>query len=598
MNIKALDPSTLAEQVANIVSADRPQKKKLNALLQFTVSIVNGAGAFFYQKQADVLNPVGQLLSRQAETMSEDIFEECAASARAAIQDRRASITPLSKMPSASIISCPVPGVDNVPDSCLSVLVILGSSPKEPFLVILQLLASILSLSGTLCDKSASLNSTHELLSSLIQLEIKSDVRKFVDVLKQWFNASQVAVGYGQRGGKVRLKSVSDVVKVDPRTSQARLFINVMQDCLQHTKSIAWSSLQTESMNDESLLVKELVQQNGMQQGFATVLPGVSGKAIILALLWSDTETRKNQIEDFKRVAPLLGMMLQTLLSSDSGPSSEPLKSKRLTLKRVTAVSVLTFILALFTFYPVPFNLHADCQVVPVQIRYIVSQFDGLLNNVLVEPGDMVKQNDQLALLDGRELELELRSIEADSAKALKVRDNHVASGNVAAAQIDYLEYQRLQERAELLHIRQQQLNLVSPVDGIVLSGDLKRAIGGPVSKGQALFEVAPLETVVIELAIADDDISHVKEKAPVIAHFNAFPGRDWRGTISHIAPKSELFQGQNSFIVSFQIINSDNLLQPGMQGQASVDSGRKSLLWIYFHKPWYALVRMLHSLL
>ncbi len=242
--------------------------------------------------------------------------------------------------------------------------------------------------------------------------------------------------------------------------------------------------------------------------------------------------------------------------------------------------------------------MHPAAIVKPVQVRYVVARFDGLLQKVFVEPGDRVEKEMELALLDGRELELELRTIHADSAKSLKTRDNYMAGGNVAAAQIALLEYKRLQERESLLLGRQQQLSLQSPFSGIVLSGDLKQSEGGPVAKGEVLFEVAPLERVLLQLLVADEDISYVHKNLQVDVRFDAFQGILWKGTVSRIAPQSELVQGENVFPVSFEIENRDGLLLPGMQGYASVYCGKKSLLWIYFHKPWYALRHLLTSLL
>ncbi len=595
MKIKPPDPSRLAAQLSEILAADLSSQEKIDSVLQLTVSIVNGAGALFYREQQGQLRPVGQLLSRQTASMSEDLQAELLEDARAALQEKKASVTSLSLMPSAYIISCPLSGISGLPNSCLSVLVLLGDSPREPFLIILQLLASTMAHLGVDEDKKPALQKSG-LLSALAGIEDKLEYGKLIETLREWLGCNLVAVGYGQPGGNVRLKSISDVVKVDARTRQARLFVNVMQDCLQQDTLTSWPAI-TKISADESLVMKGLVLANNMKAGVAALLPGASGKSTILVFLWADARASEERVKEFTQTAPLIGLMLEALGSTDNVPHHAHPKSGKPAIKKIAAVSLLAALLAGFSLYPVTYNIHAACLVAPVKIRYIVSQFDGFLKDVFVEPGDKIKRQDPMASLDGRELELELRSIEADSSKALKLRDNHLASGNTAAAQIGLLEYQRLQERAQLLLNRQKQLHFTSPVDGIVLSGELRREVGGPVTKGQVLFEVAPLETILIEIAIGDDDISHVEEQAPVTAHFNAFPSRSWQGTISHIAPKSELVQGQNSFIVSLQIANTENLLQPGMQGQASIEAGRKSLVWIYFHKPWHALVRLLRSL-
>ena len=598
LSLQPPDLSRLAAQLSRILEAGLSQQETINQLLQLTIALVNGAGAIFYREQDRILYPVGQLLSRQVESMSADISTEFEERAQMAIREGKASVLPLPRMPSAFILSCPIAGVETLSDSCLSVLVVLGDTPKEPFLIILQLMAAILSRTVRInSSPHPSGNSSQELLTYLAGLGEIPDLRTFNNILRQWLGCEVLAVGFGaKQGGKLHLKSVTDVVKVDSRTSQSRKFLKVMQECLQQMETIAWPSIHAESTFNESLLLKELVQANGMRQGVAVALPGASGKSAVLVFLWSEEESRAEQIGKFLEAVPLLGLMMQTL-GATSSVHSPANQGAKLLLKRNILLSVLVLLFVGVIFYPAKFSLHPNCQVVPVQVHYVVTRFDGLLEKVFVEPGDNVEQKDKLAILDGRELELELRSIRADSAKELKLRDNHLATGNTAAAQIGYLEYQRLQERANLLLIRQKQLLLESPADGVVVSGDLKRAEGGPVSKGQVLFEIAPLKTVLIELAVADADISHVKEQAEATVRFDAFPGRSWLGKVDRITPKSVLFQGQNVFIVSFQIVNSDNLLQPGMQGRASVECGRKSLLWIYFHKPWYALIRLLRSI-
>ena len=266
-------------------------------------------------------------------------------------------------------------------------------------------------------------------------------------------------------------------------------------------------------------------------------------------------------------------------------------------LKRKIITVLIIFALFGIALFPKEFVLHPTAIAKPVQVRYVVARFDGLLQKVFVEPGDRVKIEMELALLDGRELELELRTIRADSAKSLKIRDNYMAVGKVAEAQIALLESKRLRERESLLLDRQGELSLKSPFDGIVLSGDLKQTEGGPVAKGEVLFEVAPLERILLQLLVADEDIAHVQKGLSVDVHFDAFPGKQWKGGLTRIAPQSTLVQAENVFLVSLEVENSDGLLLPGMQGYASVYCGKKSLLWIYFHKPWYALRQLLVSL-
>ena len=65
--------------------------------------------------------------------------------------------------------------------------------------------------------------------------------------------------------------------------------------------------------------------------------------------------------------------------------------------------------------------------------------------------------------------------------------------------------------KLELLESRSKKLEIKSPIRGIVLRGDQKRAEGMPVTLGQNLFEVAPLDKMVVEVAIPERDFTQAK---------------------------------------------------------------------------------------
>ncbi len=595
--LQAPDPAKLAELVVKTLAGDDGDNEKIDHLLHLAVGLVNGAGALlFFQTEVDT-RQVAQLISRQAESWSTDLAAECEKSAGQALAAGKASIVPLDAMPAARIISCPVPAKDEKPGYCLSVIVLLGDSPQEPFLIILQLIASLLAQVAQSHSPSQEIfGGSTDLLQLLLQQNDTLDVRGLCDLLKKWSGCSMLVIGSANENNKVRLRLVSDMVKIDSRTRQSRQFIKVMQECQQHQRSTLWPGKANDTGHEQSLLMKELVRTSGMQQGAAVFLPDVKKGGTVLIFLWSDEQERAGQLAEFEHAASLLGPAFQAIISSGS-PKIETNVKAMSGKKKILVTGAVTLLLCAIAFFPKEFNLHPDTWVRPVQVRYVVARFDGILEKVFVEPGDRVQQGAALAMLDGREIDLELRSIEADSAKALKMRDNYLAAGDIAPAQIALLEARRLQERSSLLKDRQQKLDLKSPLDGIVLSGDLKQEVGGPVGRGQMLFEIAPLENVLVELAVLDEDISYVAEDMEVEVRFDAFPGRTWTAQIDRIAPKSEIIQNANVFLTTLDLENEDRVLQPGMQGHATVKCGRRSLAWIYFHKPWYALCKLLNKL-
>lgn len=599
LTIQSIDPSRLAGQVSDILNSGFPEKEIISQLLHLAVRLVNGAGALFVVRHENQIRQKGAMISQQAYSWSEDIAGELTQNAALAIQQGKACITTLAKEASVSVFSCPVPGGDDYQDSCLTVLVLLGESPPESFLIILELMA--VALSQAIMGKSrlqSELFGTSGLLHLLFQDNENHtlDLQTICDVLRDWSGCATLAVSFANDKGKLRLRFVSDMVKIDSRTRKSRQFVEVMQESQQQQQSMLWPGRANDTRYEHSLLLKGLVTSQGMQQGAALFLPGTGRAGTALVFLWSKQADRTKHLEQIEYVAPLLGPAFQTILSvgrqhlQKSGEISTWKKKKLFTALFFAALAILCFV-------PKTFYLHPDCQLKPVHIRYVSARFDGILKQVFVEPGDRVKQGTVLALLDGREIELELHSLEADIAKALKMRDNYLAAGEIAPAQIARLEADRLRERSRLLSERKQQLELQSPLDGIVLSGDLKQNVGGPVGRGQLLFEIAPLETIVAELAVADEDISYVKNGMNVSVQFDAFPGRTWQGTVERIAPQSEIISGENVFPVIMTLENNGGALQPGMQGMAAIDCGQRSIVWIYFHKPWHALCRLFKSL-
>ena len=592
------DPARLAEQIAGILAEDSGELEKIGYLLQLAIGLVNGAGAVFHTRHEGEITPVAELISRQAASWSKNISEDFKESATHALEQGKAFISSLADFPTVHILSCPVPATKEHQGCCLSILVLLGDNPQEPFLIILQLMASILAQVVRRSATSHAISSgSVGLLNLLLHQKERITLQLMCDLLRSWSDCSTLAIGTGNENGRIRLHAVSDMVKIDSRTRQSRQFIKVMEECRQHSRPSFWPGESDDTRYEHSLLMKELVRATGMQQGAAVYLPDIDKGGSVFVFLWSEEKDRTTQIGDFSGTSALLGPAFRAITSSGRLRKGESridgISGKK---KKIMAGAVVLLICAIAIF-PKTFNLHPDTRVKPVQVRYVVARFDGILEQVFVEPGDRVEKNDPLAKIDGREIDLELRSIEADSAKALKMRDNYLATGDIAPAQISLLESRRLQERSSLLQDRQQKLDLNSPLEGIVLTGDLKQEVGGPVTRGQMLFEIAPLKTVLIELAVLDEDVSYVKKDMEVDVRFDAFPGRTWKSAIDRIAPKSNLVQGANVFLTTFELENEDRMLQPGMQGHAKIACGRRTLAWIYFHKPWYALCRLFNKL-
>ncbi len=123
----------------------------------------------------------------------------------------------------------------------------------------------------------------------------------------------------------------------------------------------------------------------------------------------------------------------------------------------------------------------------------------------------------------------------------------------------------------------------------MIASGDLERAEGAKLKIGQTLFEIAPLDKMIVEVAIADSEIAHVSKGQQVDIRLDAFPGELMSATITRIEPRSELRDHDNVFIAQVEVDNAEGKLRPGMKGRVRVRTDNRMLGWIVFHKAWEA---------
>ena len=235
---------------------------------------------------------------------------------------------------------------------------------------------------------------------------------------------------------------------------------------------------------------------------------------------------------------------------------------------------------------PWPYRVACDCELQPVVRQYVAAPYDGVFEKSLVKPGDVVERDQVLGRMDGREIRWQLAGIEADQSRAGKSRDVNMAATKTAAAQIDALEVQRLEQQRRLFEHRAAHLEIRSPIDGLVIAGDLQRSEGVPLTVGQTLYEVAPLGQMVAEVLVPDDDALHVTIGQEVRLRLDAQPSRELRGRIDRLTPRAEVRDDANVFVAEVVLVGDDPALRPGMKGRARISTEWHPLGWNWFHKP------------
>jgi len=588
-----------ALQLAPIVASAGTQEQLYEGLLAWLTRRPNcvGAAVFF--------NDDGQEIAAGPHQLDNPILDSTSfrsalnASATHVCRSGNAHTASVEKVRNLAIVSVPIL-VEGRNHNALSGAVVIDSSetPDDSSLLIAAAYATMWHSHRQHEQTREDLQTTAatlDLLSSLAEADgFRAATITLVNSLREHLQSQGVVLGLNNNAtGRCRISAMSGLVDFNSNA----VMIQTIEDALD--ESIARDRLSVfpvaDSSNRDALLGhQKLCHDLQASRVVSHPLKTAQGETIGAWLIVDDAE---------KASDPAAPILLRAASSRVAGGINTARRANstvfgnrvtrrtkvRWLLRTVVAAAVFTAIMM----FPVSYRIHSECSAEPDVRRFIVAPHEGLLEKTFVEPGDVVTSGQLLAKMDGRDVRWELAGLAAQKQKAAKNRDSGLLEGDAAASQRADLEFKRIVAREKVLLRQKEQLQLHAPIDGIVLDGHLDRVENAPVTVGQALYEIAPLSPVTVEVAIADDEFVNVEAGFAVFVRFDGI-ARTFEGTIGRIRPRSEIRDGNNVFIAEVILQNADSQLRPGMMGYASVKGKTRTLGWTLFHKPWEHLQKSL----
>lgn len=443
--------------------------------------------------------------------------------------------------------------------------------------------------------------------------------RFLVERLAAHLHVPRVALAWKKPTGSCSLLAISGLPRFDRRSETVTLLQEVANEAASRQADGSWPPL--DSMNRHSLLAHRRCAETSNLEAVASFLlrVGFSDDRSVVARR-PDADVRSSQecpdvsvrttselrivgvlivcgsrssVQDaahrrfLSTTAKCLAGTLELARRAEGGFVGRCWSSfRRAGARRVLSVAalcviVLVGILAL----PQPYRISCRCVVEPMQRRFVVAPQDGLIETSFVQPGDVVRQGQVLARLDGREVRWELAGLEADRRQAQQQRDSNLARGELGKAELARLEVEQLDAKLELLRRRESLLEIVAPLDGVVLSGSVDKLSSAPAKVGQVLFEIAPVDRLRVEVATPAEDYRHVAVGAPVELRFDGRLNELRTGKISRVRPRSEIRDAADVFVADVELDNVEAALRPGQRGLAVVVGQRHPLAWNLFHK-------------
>ncbi|HSG91988.1 MAG TPA: HlyD family efflux transporter periplasmic adaptor subunit [Pseudomonadales bacterium] len=257
----------------------------------------------------------------------------------------------------------------------------------------------------------------------------------------------------------------------------------------------------------------------------------------------------------------------------------------RLTTPKLVASGLALVLLVLFLGSG-EHQVRSDASIEGLSQQAIAAPFDGFVSASMARAGQTVAAGQVVATLDAEDLTLELQRVAGERDALEREYRQALAAVDQARTRIVQARIDQVAARQALLQSRLAQVELAAPLDGVIISGDLSRAIGTPVTKGDLLFEIAPLDAYRIVVFVSERDIDEIRVGQVGALVLSAHPDREIPLTVERI---SSVFDDGTRDGVVFRVEaalgGESGLLRPGMEGVARIATGQRSLAWIYGHE-------------
>jgi len=239
----------------------------------------------------------------------------------------------------------------------------------------------------------------------------------------------------------------------------------------------------------------------------------------------------------------------------------------------------------------------ANGQLSPVKNVQVGSQISGIIKEIKVDFNSRVKEGEVIAQIDPSTYERSVEQADAELANAkaglelaeveAKRAEQLSKSQLIPASDADKARAEFSQAKA-VVRLREASLNkakvdlerstIVAPIDGIVISRNVEpgQTVAASFSTPTLFLIANDLAKMQIEAMVSEADVGGVEDGQKVNFSVDAFPGRQFQGTVKQVRYNPSTNQNVVTYVTVVEVDNSDLKLRPGMTANASVVIGEK----------------------
>jgi len=234
-------------------------------------------------------------------------------------------------------------------------------------------------------------------------------------------------------------------------------------------------------------------------------------------------------------------------------------------------------IVCLLYFPTVSLRVVAPCEIVPKEPEIVAAPLEGVIKQVMVQPGDYVRDGDLLFTYEDRVIIQELK-VAQKQVQIVKSQYNRARlrafKDEEAMENLRSLEYRIEQEkiRLKLAESNAKHLEVHALSDGICMIDHPEHWRGRPVKIGERIVMLFVPEKSKVRIYLPEKDYIQFDREKPVRLILNADPGTRHEAKLNYVAPQaSKNPEGGSSFIAEAELTDIDARIMVGSKGSAIV---------------------------
>ena len=202
----------------------------------------------------------------------------------------------------------------------------------------------------------------------------------------------------------------------------------------------------------------------------------------------------------------------------------------------------------------------------------VVAKVGGVVQKILVEEGDVVREGQVLARLEDDQYRYELAQAEArlatlseDVERHRELQKERIVSEE--AYQRVRNEYDAQRSAADLAKLRVDHAAIKAPIGGVVAERLIKP--GNMVTANQPVFRITDFDPLWAVLHVPEKELARLRAGQAAVVTADALPGKEFSGTVLRISPT--VAGGSGTFKATIEVHDSTRTLKPGMFTRVSI---------------------------